>query len=46
VQLQKAGFEEVESYYLNERERYGAEKRDLDWLTSFSIKKYNKFYEV
>lgn len=37
-QLERAGLEEVSWHYLNERERYGQDKRDLDWLYSFSKK--------
>ncbi len=37
-QLQRVGLEEVSWHYLNERERYGQDKRDLDWLYSFSKK--------
>lgn len=37
-QLERAGLEEVSWHYLNERERYGQDKRDLDWLYSFSRK--------
>lgn len=36
--LHQAGFEEISWHYLNERERYGQDKRDLDWLYSFAIK--------
>jgi len=36
LQLQQAGLEEVSWHYLNERERYGQDKRDLDWLYSFA----------
>jgi SAM-dependent methyltransferase len=34
--LTKNGFEEASWHYLNERERYGQNMRDLDWLYSFS----------
>lgn len=34
--LTNAGLKEVAWHYLNERERYGQDKRDLDWLYSFS----------
>ncbi len=36
--LTSAGLEEMDWHYLNERERYGHDKRDLDWLYSFSKK--------
>jgi SAM-dependent methyltransferase len=36
--LEAAGFQERAWHYLNERERYGEDKRDLDWLYSFSQK--------
>jgi SAM-dependent methyltransferase len=36
--LKAAGLSEVAWHYLNERERYGSDKRDLDWLYSFSKK--------
>ena len=36
--LKQAGLEEVSWHYLNERERYGRDKRDLDWLYSFAKK--------
>lgn len=36
--LQRNGFEEVTWHYMNERERYGQDKRDLDWLYSFAKK--------
>ncbi len=36
--LKGAGFEEVAWHYFNERERYGQDKRDLDWLYSFAKK--------
>lgn len=42
--LERAGLEEVSWHYLNERERYGQDKRDLDWLYSFS-KKQTKICE-
>ncbi|HET8670381.1 MAG TPA: class I SAM-dependent methyltransferase [Candidatus Saccharimonadales bacterium] len=34
--LQEAGLQELSWHYLNERERYGQDKRDLDWLYSFA----------
>ncbi len=37
--LSKANLYEIAWHYLNERERYGQDKRDLDWLYSFSKKK-------
>jgi SAM-dependent methyltransferase len=37
-QLGRAGLQEVEWHYMNERERYSQDKRDLDWLYSFSKK--------
>lgn len=37
-QLEQAGLKEISWHYLNERERYGQDKRDLDWLYSFSKK--------
>ncbi|SRR6266702_3123400 len=37
--LTNTGLEEIAWHYLNERERYGQDKRDLDWLYSFSKKK-------
>jgi SAM-dependent methyltransferase len=36
--LKQAGLDEVSWHYLNERERYGQNKRDLDWLYSFARK--------
>jgi SAM-dependent methyltransferase len=36
--LTKTGYTEIAWHYLNERERYGEDKRDLDWLYSFSKK--------
>jgi SAM-dependent methyltransferase len=38
-QLVRSGFVEIESYYLNERERYGQDRRDLNWLYAFVRKK-------
>jgi SAM-dependent methyltransferase len=37
-QLADVGLREVAWHYLNERERYGQDKRDLNWLYSFSKK--------
>lgn len=36
-QLRATGLHEVSWHYMNERERYGKDKRDLDWLYSFSM---------
>lgn len=36
--LSRAGLDEISWHYLNERERYGQDKRDLDWLYSFAKK--------
>ena len=36
--LREAGFEVKQSYVLNERERFGADKRDLNWVYSFGVK--------
>jgi ubiquinone/menaquinone biosynthesis C-methylase UbiE len=36
--LRQAGFEIKESYILNERERFGADKRDLNWVYCFGVK--------
>lgn len=37
--LEGAGFKEKESYYINEQQQFGPDKRDLVWLYSFSEKK-------
>ena len=37
-QLEATNFKETTWHYLNERERYGQDKRDLDWLYSFASK--------
>jgi SAM-dependent methyltransferase len=34
--LRLAGFEQISAHYLNERERFGEDKRDLDWLFSYA----------
>lgn len=36
--LKKAGFNVKESHKLNERERFGPKKRDLNWVWSFAAK--------
>jgi SAM-dependent methyltransferase len=36
--LTACGFEEVAWHYVNERERFGEDGRDIDWLYSFSKK--------
>jgi len=36
--LEEAGFIEKAWHYINERERFGQDKRDLDWLYTFSVK--------
>lgn len=36
--IKEAGFEIISSHYLNERERYGKDKRDLDWLYTYARK--------
>lgn len=37
--LEHAGFEVADSYYVNERKRFGEDKRDLDWVYSFAVRK-------
>ncbi len=36
--LREAGFEVKQSYVLNERARFGADKRDLNWVYCFGVK--------
>jgi ubiquinone/menaquinone biosynthesis C-methylase UbiE len=36
--LREAGFTSIETYYVNEREIFGPDKRDLDWLNCFAVK--------
>ncbi len=36
--LKEVGYEIISSHYLNERERYGDNKRDLDWLYMYARK--------
>ena len=36
--LQETGFTEVDAYYINERDLFGPDKRDLDWVHCFSVK--------
>jgi ubiquinone/menaquinone biosynthesis C-methylase UbiE len=36
--LQEIGFTNVDAYYINEQELFGADKRDLDWIHCFSVK--------
>ena len=36
--LRQAGFEVITSYILNERERFGPDKRDLNWIWCFGKK--------
>lgn len=36
--LLDAGFENVDAYYVNERDLFGPDKRDLDWVHCFSTK--------
>ncbi len=33
--IEEAGLKIIDWHYMNERERYGQEKRDLDWLYMF-----------
>ncbi len=36
--LQNNGFKDVDAYYINEREVFGPDKRNLDWVHCFSVK--------
>jgi ubiquinone/menaquinone biosynthesis C-methylase UbiE len=36
--VEASGFQIIESHELNERERFGPDKRDLDWIWTFAIK--------
>jgi hypothetical protein len=37
--IQQCRFEVKQSHILNERERFGPDKRDLNWVWSFAIRK-------
>lgn len=37
-QLQAAAFGKIDAYYINERDIFGPDKRDLDWLHCFAVK--------
>jgi len=39
--LQEIGFTNIDAYYINERQLFGADKRDLDWVHCFSNKGTN-----
>jgi len=34
--LQRTGFTDIDAYYINERDLFGPDKRDLDWVHCFS----------
>lgn len=36
--LQETGFTDIDAYYINERDLFGPDKRDLEWVHCFSTK--------
>ncbi len=38
VVLQETGFTDIDAYYINERDLFGPDKRDLDWVYCFSFR--------
>lgn len=36
--LKETGFTDINAYYINERDLFGPDKRDLDWVHCFSVK--------